>query len=94
MALDGWDRLACAQEVWGDGTLLTKENAEKIVDKDGRDDCFFWPVKEGMSIDAAKVLQKRAAENRELKTSHRLTQIGLGIAAAALVVTAWSSCSG
>ncbi|WP_428102966.1 hypothetical protein [Candidatus Rariloculus sp.] len=94
LAVDGWDRLACAQEVWGDGTLLTKEKGEKIVDKARAQECFFWPLREGMSFEAAKVLQEREAANQELKRSNLYTKIALAIATIGLVASVVSNCSG
>ena len=89
LTVDGWDRLACSQEVWGDGTLLTKEKGEKIVDKARAQECFFWPLREGMSFEAANVLQER-----ELKRSNLYTKIALAIATIGLVASVVSNCSG
>lgn len=55
------------------------------------DSCFFTPERPSMSVEAAKMLYDREAANRELKRSYRYTQIGLWIAAIALVVSALSS---
>ena len=82
----GW--LACAQGVWDDRERVVDESAEDMVDKARGETCFFWPAQSGMSFDAAKVLQERASENRELKKSHRHTQWGLLIAAAGLFLSA------
>lgn len=41
-----------------------------------------------MLLPAAVELQKRAETNRQLKTSHKLTIIGLWIAAIALLINA------
>lgn len=83
--------LECAQGVWG---RHTDKDTVELVDEPRGDSCFFWPIQDGMSIEAAKVLQERAAETRALKKSQLLTQIGLFIAAAALVASVLQNCSG
>lgn len=88
LKVDEMEWLACAQEVWGADREVNGEEVREIVDKPRRDQCFFWVVQEGMSFEAAKVLQERAAEHRELKKSHWHTQIGLWIAAAGLLLSA------
>ena len=64
------------------------------MDRPRGESCFYTRVKPGMSVDAAKMLQDREAAIGELKRSYRLTQIGLWIAAAALVVSALSGVIG
>ena len=80
----------CAQGVWD---RTTEEKVEDFVDRHRGDSCFFWPVESGMSIDAAKTLQKRGAANRELKRSNLYTKIALAIATLGLVASVVSNCS-
>ena len=83
----------CAQGVWS-YALGSEEGFGDFVDRPRADSCFFTPERPGMSVDAAKMLYDREAANRELRKSYRYTQIGLWIAAAALVVSALSNLVG
>ena len=85
------DTLSCHCGVW-DSDLDPKliNNLQQILDQERGNTCFFRPYQEEMSFEAAKILQERESENRQLKKSHRHTQIGLYIAAGAFVVTALS----
>ena len=83
----------CAQGIWcyAHGT---EERFGEFVDRLRGESCFYTRVKPGVSVDAAKMLQDREAAIGELKRSYRFTQIGLWIAAAALVVSAVSGAIG
>ncbi len=76
----------CYHGVWDNRTRLGFiENIEVAVKQERGDKCFFWPYHEGMSFEAAETLQKRSVENKQLKKSHLLTQIGLYISALGVV---------
>ena len=83
----------CAQGIWC-YARGTEERFGEYVDRPRGESCFYTRVKPGMSVDAAKMLQDRDTAIGELKRSYRLTQIGLWIAAAALVVSALSGVIG
>ena len=82
--------LLCHYGVW-DTDLDTSLNQrlQEILDERRRNTCFFRKHDEGMSFEAAKVLQEREAENQQLKKSHKSTQIGLWISASASVIAAF-----
>ena len=65
---------ACDREVWGADRGVKGESAKAIVDRDRGEDCFFWPVQAGMSFDAAKILQQRAAADRASNSGYRHAQ--------------------
>ena len=98
LPIENWHSVQCAHGVWSVNnnrrlTLIVKQDVitngvREIMGQPRGDTCFFWPVQEGMSLDAASTLQKRANENKELKKSHLLTQIGLGFAAVGLLLSA------
>jgi len=76
----------CSYEVWDaaiDPSL--NEMLTKIIDQKRKDFCFFIEFKPGMSYQAAKILQDRISQNKQLKKSNLFTQIGLWIAAFALL---------
>ena len=81
--------LGCHFGVWDEGlTPSSRENRQAILlDTDRRDFCFFWPYQPGMMFPAAKILQKREAENRDAARDRKYTIIGLWIAVVALVVS-------
>ena len=83
-------RFCCAQGVWG-YVHDSEEGLGEFVDQPRGASCFFTPERPGMTVDAAKMLYDREAANRELKRNYRYTQVGLWIAAIALVVSALSS---
>ena len=85
--------LTCAQEVWGI-EKVGNEQLETIVDKARGEACFFRSVQEGMSFEAAKVLQERESQNRELKRSNRYTKTALAIATLGLIASVVSNCTG
>ena len=78
--------LKCQMGVWDEGVAPHSTSRTETIYKTPRKDlCFFWPYQPNMLFDAARELQKRDQENRELKRSHFYTRIGLFIAAAGLV---------
>ena len=73
--------------VWDEGLGKHEVDREQAINKESREGkCFFWRYQPNMLFKAAKELQKRDQEARELKRSLLYTQIGLGIAAFALFV--------
>ena len=77
---------SCYLGVWDTGIDPSlNKNLTEIIDKDRKDICFFMENRPGMSFQAAKILQKRNSQNAQLKKSNLYTQIGLWIAALALL---------
>ena len=78
--------LKCQMGVWDEGVAPHITSRTETIYKTPRKNlCFFWPYQRNMLFDAARELQKRDQENRELKRSYFYTLIGLFIAAAGLV---------
>lgn len=81
--------LKCHLGVWDEGVSQPSGGRDVTLNKTPRKDgCFFFPYHSAMLFDAARELQKRKEENRQLKRSNMYTRIGLWIAACALVATA------
>ena len=81
--------LKCYQGVWDEGVTPGKENRSKIVnDTNRKNKCFYWKYSPGTLFPAAVELQKRKAENEQLKRSNLYTRIGLWIAAIGLILSA------
>ena len=80
----------CRMGVWDTGVSpQSTEALQTIIQKPrGTDECFFIEVQEAMLFPAAEKLQERRTQNRDLKRSHRHTQIALWIAAAGLLFAA------
>lgn len=77
---------SCHFGVWDTGISPALNNdLNGVIDKDRKDGCFFMENHPGMSFQAAKVLQERNSQNAQLKKSNLYTQIGLWIAALALL---------
>ena len=86
-SLDGM--VFCHHGVWKSHiSSVRPKDLKHTLDQNRYDKCFYWPYQKGMSLEAAAVLQKRESENRQLKMSHRYTQIGLWISAAATFIAA------
>ena len=77
---------ACDREVWGADRGVKGESAKAIVDRDRGEDCFFWPAQAGMSFEAARILQERAAADRAWNSTYRPAQWGRWIAAIGVAV--------
>lgn len=75
--------IGCYFSVW-DGAHQLTDRYEIIVETDRKDFCFFWKNTPGMFFPAAKVLQKREAQDKEIRRDRRLTIAGLFVAAVAL----------
>lgn len=81
--------LNCHMGVWDEGVSGSTEERNAIINLVPRDSgCFFFPYHAAMLFDAARELQKRADENRQMKKSNLYTRIGLWVAAGALAVNA------
>jgi hypothetical protein len=81
--------LKCHMGVWDEGVSPGKDQRlNRVNEINRRNKCFFFPYHSDMLFDAAKELQKREQENKQLKRSNLYTQIGLGISAIALVANA------
>lgn len=79
----------CYHGVWDAGIDPSlSDRFNDLLDENRRNFCFFIETHPGMSFQAAKVLQERRAENAQLKRSNLYTQIGLWIAALALIANA------
>ena len=75
----------CEMGVWDEGVAPHLVDRNHTVCRTSREDCFFWPYQPAMVFSVARELQKRDQECRELKRSHLYTQVGLWIAAFALL---------
>ena len=81
--------LNCHMGVWDEGVFGSTEERNAIINLVPRaSGCFFFPYHAAMLFDAARELQKRADENRQMKKSNLYTRIGLWVAAGALAVNA------
>jgi hypothetical protein len=81
--------LNCRMGVWDEGAGADKDHRlQRVNITDRKDKCFFFPYDPGMLFDAAKELQRRDQENRQLKRTNWHTLIGLWIAALALLLNA------
>ena len=81
--------LNCHMDVWDEGVMGGMQERNSMINHTPRaSNCFFYPYNPAMLFDAAKELQKRQEENRQLKDSNSYTRIGLWIAAGALAVNA------
>lgn len=79
--------LSCHMGVWDEGVSGTMKDRDSIINTIRRDcSCFFYPYHPAMLFDAARELQKRDSENKQLKKSNFYTRIGLWVAAGALVL--------
>ena len=77
---------SCFLGVWDSGIEPSiSERLNELLDENRKGFCFFMKAHPGMSFEAAKVLQERSVENLHLKRTNLYTQIGLWIAAIALV---------
>ena len=87
----GFKSLKCYMGVWNESVspppTLTSED-KILFSQDRGNSCFFITYKKSMLLPAAVELQKRGEVNRQLKTSYRLTIIGLWIAALGLIINA------
>lgn len=77
--------LQCYMGVWDEGVKPGKGDRLERVNKTKRDNCFFYPYDEGMMFSAAKELQKREQENKQLKRTNKFSTVGLWIAAFGLI---------
>lgn len=81
--------LKCHMGVWDEGVSGSTGERNTTINLVPRaSSCFFFPYHPAMLFDAARELQKRADENRQLKRSNFYTRVGLWIAAVALAVSA------
>lgn len=88
-AVENHCSLKCHLGVWNEGVSQPPGGRDFTLNKAPRkNSCFFFPYHSAMLFDAAKELQKREEENRQLKRSNMYTRIGLWIAAGALVANA------
>ena len=81
--------LKCHMGVWDEGVGSPIADRNEIVNLTPRkNDCFFFAHRPSMLFEAARELQKRADENRQLKKSNTYTRIGLYVASAAVLINA------
>ena len=81
--------LNCHMGVWDEGVMGGTTDRNSVINLTSRDsNCFFFPYNPAMLFNAAKELQKRQDENRQLKNSNSYTRAGLWLAAGALAVNA------
>ncbi|MEW5871520.1 MAG: hypothetical protein AB1894_19760 [Chloroflexota bacterium] len=77
--------LGCHFSVWNESSNLDPDQRyENIVNRNRKDNCFFWEHKPEMLIPAAEELQRRETEQRAASKDRRLAILGLFIAAIAL----------
>ena len=81
--------LSCHMGVWDEGVMGGTKERDTVINLTPRaSNCFFFPYHPAMLFDAAKELQKRQDENRQLKKSNFYTRIALWVAAGALAFDA------
>lgn len=81
--------LNCHMGVWDEGVSGSKQEKNSVINVTPRaSSCFFFPYHPAMLFEAARELQKRADENRQMKKSNLYTRIGLWVAAGALAISA------
>lgn len=81
--------LNCHMGVWDEGVSGSKQERNSVINVTPRaSSCFFFPYHPAMLFEAARELQKRADENRQMKRSNLYTRIGLWVAAGALAISA------
>ena len=79
--------LNCHMGVWDEGLMGGKKERDTMINLTSRaSSCFFFPYNPAMLFSAAKELQKRQDENRQLKNSNSYTRAGLWLASGALAV--------
>lgn len=83
---------SCYMGVWDQGIDPSIDVKQEALRKRGRRECFYFKRRKAMSFPAGKLLQKRAAASEDTNRSLRLTQIGLGIAAIGLLLSAITQC--
>lgn len=74
--------------VWDEGLGGSDERNRTINVISRASGCFFFPHHPAMLFDAARELQKRADENKQMRRSNFYTRVGLWVAAGALAVDA------
>lgn len=88
-AVKNFYSLKCQLGVWDEGVSQSPGGRDVTVNMTPRKDiCFFFPYHSAMLFGAARELQKREDENRQLKRSNMYTRIGLWVAAVALAANA------
>lgn len=81
--------LNCHMGIWDEGVSGSKQERNSVINVTPRaSSCFFFPYHPAMLFEAARELQKRADENRQMKKSNFYTRIGLWVAAGALAISA------
>jgi hypothetical protein len=81
--------LNCHMGVWDEGVSGSMEDRDTIINRTARGtSCFFFPFRRAMLYKAATELQKRDAQNEQMRRSNRYTRIGLYVATGALCVNA------
>ena len=81
--------LNCNMGVWDEGVSGSIQDRNSAINLTKRDsNCFFFPHHPAMLFDAARELQKRDNEYKELKRSNLYTRIGLWVAAGAFAISA------
>jgi len=79
--------LCCHMGVWDEAASGASVDRDTAVNKTDRSHhCFYFPYDSAMLFGAAKELQRRQAENEQLKRSNAYTRVGLWVAAGALAV--------
>ena len=79
--------LCCHMGVWDEAVSGASIDRDAAINRTDRShQCFYFPHNSAMLFDAAKELQRRQAENEQLKRSNAYTRVGLWVAAGALAV--------
>lgn len=86
----GTRRFSCWFGVWDERTnpysVPSPFRHHRLVEKDRKGFCFFWPCRPGMEFGAAERLQKRQEDRRQTRWERWLAIGGLWVAAIALVL--------
>jgi hypothetical protein len=73
--------LGCAKGVWDEGYRFENSEKHRTVTQVKRDNCFFLPLQEGMTMRTAEILQERRDATGEANKLRLYTVYGLLIAA-------------
>ena len=85
-----YQALRCYFGVWDEGidSSLQDDRPKILTGIDRQGSCYFWKGQPGMALGAAAALRESQERVKSERKEHRLTRIGLWIAAIALGVNA------
>ena len=69
---DTYSAFRCARNVWNEHRIMM--DVRQVLTKDRSESCFFYPCSDGISLDAATELERRAVDRREAERDRALTR--------------------